>query len=71
MIRTLIEVTSETTWDHERNLTGALDKLGFEPKASADHVRFMADLLGSLADLGLEPNKIVEVYREKTRKVVA
>jgi hypothetical protein len=65
MIRTLIEITSETTWDHNSQLRDTLDKLGFEPKPGADHVRFMNDLWRELADRGLDPQKLVEAQREK------
>jgi hypothetical protein len=34
-IRTLIEVSAEHEWDHERQLKMTLDKLGFEPKRDA------------------------------------
>jgi hypothetical protein len=65
MIRTLIEVTGEDSWNHNRDLKAALDKLGFEPKRDADHAVFMDDLWQELAERGLDPRELVESQRQK------
>lgn len=65
MIRTLIEISAESDWEHASQLKATLDKLGYEPKASADHGRFMADLMSELHERGLNPVEMVEGRRAK------
>lgn len=65
MIRTLIEVTSETAGDHERALKATLDQLGYEPKDDPEHIRYMRDFWRELADRGLDPREMVLSQRKK------
>lgn len=65
MIRTLIEVTAENDWDHASQLKATLDKLGYEPKQSEEHGRFMAELMQELRERELDPHKLVEDRRAK------
>jgi hypothetical protein len=71
MIRTLIEVTGETSWDYQRDLASALDKLGFQPKDDADHVRFMSDLWKALDSRGWVAADLVENYRAQMKEVMS
>lgn len=64
-VRTLIEVSADTEWDHHRQLTGALDKLGFEPKRGEEYGRFMADLMQELRERDLDPHKLIEDRRAR------
>lgn len=65
MIRTVIEVSAEDDWKFEREIRATLDKLGYEPKQSAEYGRFLADLRSALHEKGLDANKLVEEYRDK------
>jgi len=65
MIRTLIEVTADTQWDYEKQLTATLDKLGYEPKRSLEQEHYMIDLHQVLRERDLDPHKLVEEYRAK------
>lgn len=63
MIRTLIEITAENDWDHARNLKATLDKLGYEPKESAESARWRSDLYQALDEKGINVGKLVEEFR--------
>jgi len=65
MIRTLIEVTGETEWEHKQQLEATLDKLGYQPKDTADHIRFMGDLWQEMQERGLRPQELAEAQRKK------
>lgn len=64
MIRTLIEVSAETEWEHSRQLDSALEKLGFEQKQPSRDMWFR-DLADALRDRGIEAHAIVEELRGK------
>jgi len=70
MIRTVIEVQCETSWDHESELKATLDKLGFEPKRSNEEVVYMRDMWAALDDAGINPHEITKAYRAKTGVVI-
>lgn len=65
MIRTLIEVSAENSWEHKGQLVDVLGKLGFEPKRDEEYGRFMNDLMSELADRGLRPDILVEERRAR------
>jgi hypothetical protein len=64
-IRTLIEVSAEHEWDHERQLKMTLDKLGFEPKRDAQYERDRYDLFAALRERGIDPVELVQEYRSR------
>jgi S-adenosylmethionine synthetase len=71
MVRTVIEISAETEWDHDRQLRSALDNIGYEQKRSEEYGRNMADLFAELRERGLDPEKIIEERRERLRKKAA
>ena len=67
MIRLLIEVTEAAQWDFDKNLRETLDRLGFEPKRSAEQWAFMDDLHAALRERDLEAWALVEDYRGRKK----
>jgi len=63
MIRTLIEVDGKDDGEFKNNLNAALDRLGYEPKESADETRWRSDLYSAMVANGIEPQKLVNEFR--------
>lgn len=63
MIRTVIEVSSEDDYKHKQELHDVLDRLGFEPKESADNNRWRHDLFEALRQNGIDWVKLTEEFR--------
>lgn len=64
MIKTMIEVTGETEWEHAKQLDATLAKLGFEPRASKEAESWRRDLFDALIGRGLTPNDLVDEIRK-------
>lgn len=68
MIRTLIEVSGDNSWEHEQQLGSALDQIGYERK-DPGHDRWVGDLLDSLRQKGMRPEQLVEEYRAALKPI--
>lgn len=64
-VRTLIEISAETEWDHAAQLKATLDKLGYEPKAGEEHGRWMAELWDVFREQNIDPHKLIEERRAR------
>lgn len=65
MIRTVIEVEGKDDYEFDRQLKVALDKLGFEPKKSEEHVAYMRDMWAALEAEKINPHEITKAFRAK------